>query len=266
MTSPPPSPPGEEVEDEEGDHEEEDHGEEDQEEDPDSAPIIGYPYGPYTLYSPVAPEELGEENVVFELNTDGVSLYPPIEERADDVFEGDSESGRSVSHHTPSTCPLRLYPFSLFPVAARFAAISIFGPSFTPQVVPPSRSGMEGMRSGYAPFDANAYAFDRLQDAIDTLGRRTSQTENIVESLAATLQASIRHSEDKAARAEEAQKEREMERHHKMMEDLQRYLAPLSLAQHVTPKASYRPRSDARYVGSPSALRFYSPKASWSYA
>eukprot|EP00962_Isochrysis_galbana_P051285 scaffold22671_cov118-Isochrysis_galbana.AAC.1 len=55
MMSPPPSPPGEEVEDEEGDHEEEDHGEEDQEEDPDSAPI-GCPYGPY---SPVAPEEMG---------------------------------------------------------------------------------------------------------------------------------------------------------------------------------------------------------------
>eukprot|EP00962_Isochrysis_galbana_P047900 scaffold19795_cov126-Isochrysis_galbana.AAC.1 len=61
-------------------------------------PYIGYPYGPY---SPAVPEEMGEENVVFELNTDGVSLYPPIEERADDVFEGDSESGRSGSHHTP---------------------------------------------------------------------------------------------------------------------------------------------------------------------
>jgi len=26
---------------------------------------------------------------------------PAIEEREDDVFEGDSESGRSVGHHTP---------------------------------------------------------------------------------------------------------------------------------------------------------------------
>jgi hypothetical protein len=166
MTSPPPSPPGDEVEDEEGDHEEEDHGEEDQEEDPDSAPIIGYPYGPYTLYSPVAPEELGEENVVFELNTDGVPLYPPIEERADDVFEGDSESGRSGSHHTPSPPPVSGQPAPTARVAA------IFGPSFTPQVVPPSRSGTEGLRSGYDPFDANALAFDRLREAITDIGRR----------------------------------------------------------------------------------------------
>jgi len=72
-----PSPPGEEEEEEEGDHEEEDHGEEDSEEDPDSAPI-GYPYGPY---SPVAPDETGEENVVFELNTHRRCLAVPTHRR-----------------------------------------------------------------------------------------------------------------------------------------------------------------------------------------
>eukprot|EP00962_Isochrysis_galbana_P061197 scaffold36296_cov119-Isochrysis_galbana.AAC.3 len=67
----------------------------------------GHPYG---LYSPAVPEETVEENVLFELNTDGVSLYSPIEERADDVFEGDSESGRSGSHHTPSPPPVSGQP------------------------------------------------------------------------------------------------------------------------------------------------------------
>jgi hypothetical protein len=65
-----------------------------------------------------------------------------------------------------------------------------------------------------------------------------------VEGLAFQLQAAIRHGEEKAAHEEEArkarelaQKERELERHNKMMEDLQRFLAPLSLAPQVTPKA-----------------------------
>eukprot|EP00962_Isochrysis_galbana_P053034 scaffold24499_cov109-Isochrysis_galbana.AAC.5 len=48
---------------------------------------------------------MADGNVVFELNTDGVSLYPPIEERADEVFEGDSESGRSVGRYIPSPPP-----------------------------------------------------------------------------------------------------------------------------------------------------------------
>eukprot|EP00962_Isochrysis_galbana_P021232 scaffold6277_cov103-Isochrysis_galbana.AAC.1 len=151
MISPPPSPPGEEEEEEgEGGNKEEDHVEEALEEDPDSAPI-GYPDG---LYSPFAPEAMSDGNVVFELNTDGVSLYPPIEDRADEVFEGDSESSRSVGRYIPSPPPVSGQPASTARVAA------IFGPSFTPQVVPPSRSGMEGLRSGYAPSDANAHAFD----------------------------------------------------------------------------------------------------------
>jgi len=191
MISPPPSPPGEEEEEEEGEgeDEEEDHGEEAHEEDPDSAPI-GYPYG---LYSPFVSEERADGNVVFELNTDGAPRYPSIEEMLDEVFEGDSESGRSVGHNTPSPPPVSGQPAPTARVAA------IFGPSFTPQVVPPSRGGTEGMRSGYAPSDANVLTIDSLRETISDIGRRTAQTEAFLEGLAFRLQASIRHNEEQAA-------------------------------------------------------------------